>query len=296
MRTILAATCITLLLLPAAMVSWGEKGHLLVNRLAIEFAARDLPPFMETGKSRLIYNAYEPDRWREEAGSPMNIAQAPDHFFDSEMWGRISTLEPDRYAFMAKLVERKIDLSKVGYLPYAIVETYGRLTNAFRRYRAAATPEDRDAAQANAVLYGGILGHYVGDGTMPMHLTIHYNGWAEGVENPRNFTKDRMFHSRYENAYVNAALTDAAVRPLVRRPRRLENVTNAVRAYLDQTFSDVVPMYELEQAGEFNPESPRPKGTALIAAQLGRAATMLGDLWYTAWVESGEPVPQPPRR
>jgi hypothetical protein len=87
MRTILAATCIALLLLPAAMVSWGEKGHLLVNRLAIEFAARDLPPFMETGKSRLIYNAFEPDRWREEAGSPMNTAQAPDHFFDSEMWG-----------------------------------------------------------------------------------------------------------------------------------------------------------------------------------------------------------------
>jgi hypothetical protein len=40
-----------------------------------------------------------------------------------------------------------------------------------------------------------------------MHLTIHYNGWADGVANPRNFTKDRMFHSRYENAYVNAAIT-----------------------------------------------------------------------------------------
>jgi hypothetical protein len=72
-------------------------------------------------------------------------------------------------------------------------------------------------------------------------------------------------------------------------------VTNAVRAYLEQTFSEVVPIYELEQAGEFNPQSPRPKGTALMSSQLARAATMLGDLWYTAWIESGEPVPQPPR-
>jgi hypothetical protein len=267
----------------------------MLNRLAIDVAAGDLPEFMGAAADQLAYNGYEPDRWREEGSIPLNVAQGPDHFFDSEMWGPISTLESDRYTFMAKLAERKIDLAKVGYLPYSIVENYGRLLNAFRRWRNAKTPGDREVARANALFYAGLLGHYVGDSTMPMHLTIHFNGWADGETNPRNFTKDRMFHSRYENGYVNAVIDAVQVRPRVQKPKRLTDVFGAVKNHLRATFAEVEPMYEMEKAGEFNPESPGTKGTAFIAAQLARASTMLGNLWYTAWIESGEPVPEKPR-
>jgi hypothetical protein len=296
MRKTFAEALLVLVLLSGSALGWGEKGHYIVNRLALDAAANNLPPFMRSSAAQLVYNAYEPDRWREEVDTPMNEAQALDHFFDSEMWGDIATIAPSRYPFMAKLLEKKADLSKVGYLPYAIVENYGRLRNAFRKYRNAQTPEDREAARANAVFYAGLLGHYVGDGSMPMHLSIHFNGWAEGASNPKNFTKDRMFHSRYENAYVNAAVSDAQVRPFVQGPKRLNDVFGAVKDYLRQTFSELEPMYALEQTGEFKPEAPRPKGTAFIAGQLGRAATMLGNLWYTAWIESGEPVPVPAAR
>jgi hypothetical protein len=296
MRKLFCGTLAVLVLVCSSALGWGEKGHLMVNRLAVETAGSDLPEFMRAGAAQIIYDGFEPDRWREEAGSPMNDAQAPDHFFDSELWGEIATIAPTRYEFMAKLVEKKTDLAKVGYLPYAIVENHGRLRNAFRRYRNAKTPEDRESARVNAIFYAGLLGHYVADGSMPMHLSIHYNGWADGAPNPKNFTKDRMFHSRYENAYVNAAISDAQVRPLVKRPKRLGDVFGSVKAYLGQTFSEVEAIYAMEQAGEFKPEAPRPNGTAFIASQLARAATMLGDLWYTAWLESGEPVPPVPAR
>src|SRR5687768_5241327 len=112
--------CLLMLALPGSAAAWGEKGHLMVNRLAIDIAAPRLPEFMNSSRADLIYNGYEPDRWREEIRSPMQIAQAPDHFLDSELWGPISTIEPDRYAFMSKLVERKVELIRVGYLPYSI--------------------------------------------------------------------------------------------------------------------------------------------------------------------------------
>ena len=76
-------------------------------------------------------------------------------------------------------------------------------------------------------------------------------------------------------------------------PQRLPNVWEAIKQYLTQTFPEVEPMYELEKAGEFNPDKPRPKGTDFIVAELSRAGTFLGSLWYTAWLESGEPVPTP---
>lgn len=289
----MVALGMTLFLLPHLVRAWGEKGHLMVNQLAIEAAAGDLPPFMKAAKDQLVYNGYEPDRWREEAGTAMNTAQALDHFFDSEMWGPISTIEPDRYAFMSKLGERKVDLAKVGYLPYAILENYGRLRNAFRQWRNAKTPQNRAAAQANAIVYAGILGHYAGDSTMPMHLTIHFNGWAEGSPNPKNFTTDRMFHGRYENAYVNAAISIDQVRPRMRGPKRLSNVFAALKTHLAQTYAELEPIYEMEKAGEFKPEGPRSVGTRIIADELARASIFLEDLWYTAWVESNEPVVVP---
>src|SRR5262245_35043275 len=154
----LAYTILVLLLVPASSSAWGEKGHLMINRLAIEAATPSLPEFMAAGRNQLIYNGFEPDRWREEGNIPMNVAQAADHFFDSELWGPIATIEPDRYAFMEKVAAKKTPLIKIGYLPYAIVETYGRLRNAMRKWRAANTAEDREAARVNALVYAGILG------------------------------------------------------------------------------------------------------------------------------------------
>jgi hypothetical protein len=283
------AACLLVLLLPFSAAGWGEKGHLMINRAAIDAAGSKVPEFMNAAREQIIYNAYEPDRWRDEGRtSAMNIAQSADHFFDSEYWGMISTLPPDRYSFMEALAAKKLELVKVGYLPYAILENYEKLVNAFRFWRRARTPQDRESARANAVYVAGILGHYVGDGSQPMHLSIHYNGWADNVSNPKNYTKDRGFHARYETAYVNAAIGAAAVKV---QPQRLADVWDVIKQYLAQDFAEVEPMYELEKVGEFNPQQPRAKGTAFIANQLARASTMLGNLWYTAWLQSGEPVP-----
>jgi hypothetical protein len=280
-----------LLCIPMSSAAWGEKKHLMVNRMAIEAASSKLPEFMNAAREQIIYNGYEPDRWREEGrSSPMNVVQAADHFFDSELWGAISTIEPDRYSFLEKVAGKKVELVQIGYLPYAILENYGKLVNAFRFWRNAKTPQDRESARANAVYIAGVLGHYVGDGAQPMHMSIQYNGWSDSSPNPKNYTKDRGLHTRYEATYVNAAIDIAAVRPKVQPPQRLNNVWNSIKQYLSQGFTELEPMYELEKTGEFNPERPRAKGTDFIANELARAGTMLGNLWYTAWLESAEPV------
>jgi hypothetical protein len=287
----LKTALILVVLLPIAAFGWGQKGHLMINELAIDAAATRLPEFMRASRSHLIYNAYEPDRWREEWQSPMHAAQAPDHFFDSEYWGTITSIELDRYAFMEKVSAKKIELAKIGYLPYAIVENYGRLVNSFRQWRNAKTPADRESARANAVYVAGLLGHYVGDASQPMHMSIHYNGWADDTPNPKGFTKDRQLHSRYETAYVNAAITPSAVKAKVQPPQRLKDVWISIKQHLDSGLADLNEMYELEKQGEFNPEGPQSAGTDFIATQIARASTMLASLWYTAWLESGEPLP-----
>jgi hypothetical protein len=289
MRSAVAVT-VMLLLIPGSAHAWGEKGHLMINRLAIETFASKLPEFMNASREHIIYNGPEPDRWRDEgSGTPLNITQAADHFFDAELWGGpISTIDRDRFAFMEKTAAKKVELVKIGYLPYAIIENYGKLVNGFRFWRNAKTTEDRESARQNAVYIAGVLGHYVGDGSMPMHLSIHYNGWLEGSPNPKAFTKDRGFHNRYESLFVNAAVNEAAVRAKLQAPQRLTNVWDSVKQYLGTAFSELEPAYELEKAGEINPQQPHTKGTEFIVNELARASTMLGNLWYTAWLESAE--------
>jgi hypothetical protein len=286
-----AYAIVLLLLAPLSASAWGEKGHLMINRLAIEAATSKLPEFMSASREHIIYNGPEPDRWRIEGQtSVMNTAQAADHFFDSELWGPISTIDADRYSFMEKVAAKKVSLVKIGYLPYAIIENYEKLLNAFRFWRNAKTAEDRESARENAVYVAGVLGHYVGDSTMPMHLSVEFNGWLETSPNPKGYTKDRGFHSRYESLYVDAAINADAVRQKVQPPQRLSNVWEAIKQNLIQSFSELEPAYDMEKAGEFNPQQPRPKGTEFITNQLARASTMLGNLWYTAWLESGEPL------
>jgi hypothetical protein len=282
-----------LLLIPVSAGAWGEKGHLMVNRLAIEAAASKLPDFMNASRDHIIYNGPEPDRWRDEGlKSPMNITQAADHFFDSELWGPISTIDADRFSFMQKVAAKKVDLVKIGYLPYAMVENYGKLVNAFRFWRSAKTPEDRESARQNAVYVAGVLGHYVGDGSMPMHLSVQYNGWLDASPNPKGYTKDRGFHNRYEALFVDAAIDPAVVRAKVKEPQRLANVWDSIKQYLSVAFSELETAYDLEKAGEIDPQQPHAKGTEFIATELARASTMLSNLWYTAWLESAEPAPR----
>src|SRR5262245_58145373 len=263
------ASCVLLLLVPLTASAWGKKGHLMINRLAIDSASSKLPEFMNAARDQITYNGFEPDRWREEGrNSQMNITQAADHFFDSEYWGPISSIEVNRYSFMEKVVAKKIELVKIGYLPYALLENYEKLVNAFRVWRTAQTPQDRESAQANAVYVAGVLGHYVGDSSQPLHTTIQYNGWLDSTPNPKNYTKDRGFHGRYEDTYVNATIEASAVRPRVQPPQRLSSVWNSIKQYLTQTFTQVEPLYEMEKAGEFNPQQPRAKGTDFIATQI----------------------------
>jgi len=71
----------------------------------------------------------------------------------------------------------------MGYLPYAMIENYGRLVNYVRNWRNAKTPANREASQADAV-YVAASSVTCRRRLAAMHMTIHYNGWAATAPNP----------------------------------------------------------------------------------------------------------------
>ena len=293
-----------LLLLPLLTVQpafgWGADGHMLINRLAGAALPADVPAFLRTPAAldALEYYGPEPDRWRSPAEPELNAAQAPEHFIDLEYADLIGPLPRRRYDFIRALAAAQaahpnlpLTPEKVGLQPYVTDEVFERLESAFRDYRAlVAARQDTKPSEAEIIFLAGWLGHYVGDGSQPLHTTIQYNGWVG--PNPHGYTTDHRIHAQFETAFVHANVKPADVAPLVAtaKPTVLKDVFADYLIYLRHSNSLVEQTYQLDKQGAFT-GAGTPAGKAFVDQQLAAGAIELRNMIYTAWVKSAEPLP-----
>jgi hypothetical protein len=282
---------------PTSVSAWGEYGHRLTGAVATAALPAEMPGFFRNAGAQLAYLNPEPDRWRERAERELDPAldgaTAPEHFIDLELIptdrqaGALAA--PTRFAYADTLRALGLDASVVGVLPFRMIELTQQLRTDFRRWRTA-PDSTRAFIEQRIIDDAGILGHYVADGSNPTHTSKHYNGWTG--ENPSGYTTDRGFHSRFESAYVQARIRPGDVGPLVMgRPAQvIPDVRAGVLAYLRQTNVEVPHLYDLEKASSFTPTNMDAEHLRFTAERLAAGATMLRDLWWTAWVTSGLPV------
>ena len=280
---------------------WGEAGHRITAQAASAALPADMPRFFRDAAPQLAYLNPEPDRWKERAEGSRDQAldggSSPDHFLDLEMIPpaeRARALAArDRYAFTAQLRAGGVDPSKAGALPFAMLELTQRLRVAFRQWRVAPNDTQRAWIEARIVNDAGILGHYVADASNPAHTTIHYNGWVG--ENPEGYATDNRFHGRFESAFVQARVQLADVQPaVVASPNQFETLRPAIVEYFMRTHGEVERLYRLDKASPFNGSNTTPANKAFAVERLAAGATMLRDLWWTAWITSA-PVATEPR-
>jgi hypothetical protein len=77
------------------------------------------------------------------------------------------------------------------------------------------------------------------------------------------------------------------VEPALRAPASvLPALRPAIIAYFMSTHAEVERLYQLDKASPFNAEQDGAAHKAFAVARLAAGATMLRDLWWTAWVTS----------
>jgi hypothetical protein len=286
---------------PNPAAAWGNEGHTYINRVAAEKIPVSMPRFLRRAVIEIAYLGPEPDRWRNPAEFALKNAQEPDHFVDLE---RVSWLDPlprGRYEFYRRLYEKRASTAenpddylpeRVGLQPYISMEVYGRLKAAFREYRhLREAHQSTRAVQQAIIFYAGWLGHYVADGSQPLHTTIQYNGWVG--PNPNGYTTQHGIHAQFETAYVAANITAKDFAGMVKVPERLEDPFGSYIAYLKDSHAQVETVYSLEKEGGFSGKGS-PAAFEFTTRRLGAGAQMLLNLWYTAWLESALPAPEHP--
>lgn len=303
-RPCVAITLLFVLLVPSSVCfGWGSDGHRMINRLAAEHLPAELPAFLRSTAAidEIEYLGPEPDRWRSPGEPELSNEQAPEHFIDLELADMVGNQLPRRrYDFIAALyaaglthpnLAAELRPEKVGLQPYVTTEVYQRLKAAMRDYRALlAQSKDTKPVEQAIIFYMGWLGHYVGDGSQPLHVTVNYDGWV-GKENPNGYTTQHGIHSKFESTFVAANIKPANVAPLMTAPRETGDVFDDYVAYLRSTSRLIERTYQLEKLGDFDGAGTL-DSKQFTAERLAAGASELRDLYYTAWIESAKPVPE----
>jgi hypothetical protein len=297
-RVAVAVTLLPVMLVQQSF-AWGADGHKMINRLAGAALPADVPEFLRSKEAldALEYYGPEPDRWKSPGEPELNAAQSPEHFIDLEYADLVGDLPKRRYDYVRALAfaqkshpDLPLSPEKVGLQPYQTVEMWERLKSAMRDYRALrADHKETKPVEAEIVFLAGWLGHYVADGSQPLHTTIQYNGWTG--PNPNGYTTEHNIHALFESVYVSANVKPADVAPLIAaKPVVLGDIFTDYMTYLRHTNSLVEKTYQLEKAGAFA-GAGTPEGKAFTEERLAAGATELRDMIYTAWVKSAEPLP-----
>lgn len=314
----LASAAVAALLLvaaPAAQVSaWGNTGHRMVGVAAMRGLPAELPAFLrDPGAAADVGElSREPDR-SKGGGQPHDRERDTAHFIDmdddahvlSAAGPSIDALPTLKSQYDAALIAAGMDVNDAGYLPYAIMDAYQQLKQDFAYWRVLDAMERRELDPGKRAWYSedkarreqlilrdiGYLSHYVGDGSQPMHASIHYNGWGD-FPNPDGFTNSRQTHGSFEGAFVRRTarldLVEAGM-PASMVPATgtdgFDLKANTV-AYLKATLAQIRPFYALEKAGGFADGDAR--GAAFATERLAAGAAELRDLITLSWRAAGE--------
>ncbi|MBU6297144.1 MAG: S1/P1 Nuclease [Alphaproteobacteria bacterium] len=310
-----ASLAVVLGLTSPGAFAWGPDGHRMIGELAIETLPPDLPAFLRaTAAAKEVgYLAPEADRERG-AGETFDAEHSPAHFVDVSddltiLGGpKLDALPATRAEYDTALRAVGSDQYKAGYLPYSIVSGFQLLAKDLAYWRVDVAGEKLAKTKTERVWYAhdraerekivlhdlGIWAHFVGDGSMPMHASVHYNGWGD-FPNPEGFTQEHV-HVPFENQYVHDNVTEAEVATAMPSAHDCsEAIMACIEAYLAATQAEVVPFYKLQKSGAF--AKPTPEGEDFAARRIAAAAAELRDLTVAAWQESDkQSVGYPPAK
>lgn len=303
-----AAVC-ALLCAHSAALAWGSVGHREINLVAMRELPSDVPLFLQTPQAAAIVETLGPEEDNlKGAGVSWDRDEDPAHFVDVGDDGKIAggirlrKLPEDMEAYERALQAAHTDPYRIGYLPYAIADGWERLRKDFAYWRAfdylarhAASQGDRtEFAQLRALREAlivhdiGVWGHFVGDGSQPLHTTVHYDDRSH-------------IHAAFEGTFVSKYVRSTAVAALLPQggPRDEDHllsqreILGIVGDYLEQTWAEVPQLYAIAKKGGFR--NATPDAIAFATARVADGARELRNLIVRAWDDSRyESVGYPP--
>lgn len=260
-----------LFILLIGLCSWGEKAHRKINSSCVEFFPKEL-------KHLKAWAAILGDH-----GSDADMRKRKDktefvrHFIDIDNYEDFNSKHRIVENFeMACRKYGKEKVKKEGTLPWATDSTYRALVRDFKT-----------GNWDQAVLTSADLGHYVGDGFMPLHISANYDGQLTGQTG---------IHRRYEETMIDRNIGEIQFRTST--CRKIKGVQSYIFNYLYTNHSNIDLLlhadsiaYEVagKQYNEVYYKNLWDNSKSFTVKLLEESSKVTATLIYSAWVEAGKP-------
>jgi hypothetical protein len=270
----------------SAFPYWGFWAHKRINRLAVFRLPADMQVFYKKHIDFLTESAVNPDKRRYAV-----VGEAERHFIDLDVHGdsALQILPRHWHEAVGKIGEDS--LQKHGIVPWHIQLAAAQLTEAFK------------ARKAGRILrLSADLGHYIADAHVPLHTTRNYNGQLTNQDGIHGLWESRLpelFAQDYDmwlgpaeyrkdiaagiwNAVIQSHI---AVDSVLRFEKELTSQLRADKKYSYELRNNILTRtYSHEFSGKYH---------QMLSGQVERrmraSVKMVGDIWYTCWVNAGQP-------
>jgi hypothetical protein len=267
--------------------SWGFYAHGKINELAVFTVPKPLFGFYKKHCDYLTSHAADADKRRY-----MLVEEACRHYLDGdhyEVKAPFDTL-PHQYKDACQIYGED-SLHAHGIVPWYINTVLFRLTEAFK---------EKDVPKI--LRLSADLGHYTGEAHVPLHSTSNYNGQKTGQKGIHALWESRLpelFSADYELLSGQAVYLEdpsEAIWKAFGESYRLVDSVLKVEKELSLNYNDGQ-KYSWESRGSqtvkvYSEVFCKAYHTALgnmVEERLNASISLLGSLWYTAWVNAGQP-------
>ena len=268
---------------------WGFFGHKRINRIATFTLPPEMFGFYKEHIEYLTEHAVDPDKRRYAVEG-----EAQRHYIDIDHYIHLGE---DPFKIVPRRWNEAIEkftedtLQAYGIVPWNIMLMKLKLQKAF------------ETKNVDLILkYSADIGHYIGDAHVPLHTTENYNGQMTGQKGIHGLWESRLVEINSENYDY-----------FVGKAKYIENVNDFIWKAVEGSHYCLDSVFRLEKeiTKEFPPDrkySYERRGNATVSVysyefsqeyhkrlnnmverRLKAAIYAVGCIWYTAWVDAGQP-------
>jgi hypothetical protein len=313
--------------LPSQAHAWGGRGHAAICETAV-FLLKEpgLKGYLQNKPQMMGHLCNLPDTYWRTLGAEATKLGNPTHFIDLDITGLKAAEVPTDFKaivhaytgapnrFKMEGVIRDVP-AELGSVWWRADQFYRRFLSFNRELQAAGMPKNAKEARDDRLPYNravyemvvslGLMGHFVGDASQPLHNTADYDGYATGHGGLHAYYEDEVV-SQFDGDLQSRVLEEARTlkqAKCLKPPTVIEKMKALSEASLDELKSilELDPLKKPSMTGNergMQLKTPAEREGAavgykryngIIVTELSRSALLLAKLWDDAYIEAGRP-------
>lgn len=308
--------------------AWGGRGHAAICETAVYLVKeKGLKDYLKNKPQMMGHLCNMPDfYWRSLSPEETKLGN-PAHFMDLEITGLKIADVPLDYKTIVETYTGKPNAFKPGAVIKDVPSEFGsmwwRADQFYRRFltynvelQAATEPKNHKEAVNDKLPYNkaayemvvslGLMGHFVGDASMPYHNTSNYDGWENGHGGIHGYYEDELV-SEFDGDLQARVLKEARAwkNPLFLKPKTPLEKMKALSEWNRQDIAKIEKLDPILKPSTVEksvdglekriPAERKPSEEAfktfdkMIVKELASSSLVLAKLWDDAYVEAGRP-------